>query len=307
MRTESLRGYACEALEERRLLSTINWVNRGIDDNFGIFGASANQARLVVDRALLDWSEVIENFNHAGGGNTFNMTIRAADLGGTARGVGGPRSHDGERVPTSGELTIDDNAGNGAAGWYFDAVLGDDGEFNQVRGWWSAGTSIPGTDFYYVVLHELGHCLGITSNPTYLLRDFMMDTGADDANSGAPLMAVNVNGGPIEATFTSDAHRYDGPAIPGRPDIPIHREDRMNPGRTVPTNTNRRILTSDTDVLVLRDVYQYTVRFPTTINNMMVNPNYTTDVLTVMPAPGPWADTTVIQAGSIPNTLHVSV
>src|SRR5688572_24136826 len=67
-----VQGYRLEPLEDRTLLSTILWENRGVTsgiDNDGfntVFGANAELARRVVDAALSDWQEAITSFNHSG-------------------------------------------------------------------------------------------------------------------------------------------------------------------------------------------------------------------------------------------------
>src|SRR5262249_3477427 len=70
----------CESLEPRRLLSSIVWSNRGSGandtDGFGsVFGVNANVARSVVDAAIQSWANIISNFNYAGGGNTYTLSI----------------------------------------------------------------------------------------------------------------------------------------------------------------------------------------------------------------------------------------
>ena len=39
--------FGCEPLETRVLLSTINWTNRVVSDNFGIYGANTAVARTI--------------------------------------------------------------------------------------------------------------------------------------------------------------------------------------------------------------------------------------------------------------------
>ena len=70
------------------MLSTKSWVNRSdVSDGLSaLFGSNANQARLVRDRAILDWEEVIANFNYAGGGNNYNLTVVTAELTSIAKG-----------------------------------------------------------------------------------------------------------------------------------------------------------------------------------------------------------------------------
>src|SRR5215831_16432864 len=75
---ESVR-YACEPLEQRTLLSTINWANMGSanndSDHFNlIFGARAANARADVLAAFANWSRVITDFKN--GTNTINITCQ---------------------------------------------------------------------------------------------------------------------------------------------------------------------------------------------------------------------------------------
>src|SRR4051812_29633205 len=85
----SCTGPQCEALECRRLLSTINWINRDItsgalDNLFNqAYGSNVAAAKQVVDRAINDWENAIAHFhNGSPGGNTFVVEIYAVDLGG---------------------------------------------------------------------------------------------------------------------------------------------------------------------------------------------------------------------------------
>src|SRR6478752_6827979 len=76
----------CEQLETRRLLSTINWANKGTvaldSDGFNAaFGGNSTLARGIVQRAIDDWERVIGNFNYSGGGNTYSVNISSSDLG----------------------------------------------------------------------------------------------------------------------------------------------------------------------------------------------------------------------------------
>jgi hypothetical protein len=117
-----------EVLENRTLLSTINWVNRVTSDGFAIYGANTNIARTIVDRAIDDWERIITNFNYSGGGNTYSLTLNAAAIGGRGQ-TSGIANLGGK--PISATVTMDDNAQGG--GWYFDPTPGtslipDDGE-----------------------------------------------------------------------------------------------------------------------------------------------------------------------------------
>lgn len=66
-------------------------------------------------------------------------------------------------------------------------------------------------DFYMAVTHEIGHALGINgANPQLKIQDYLSNAlMADPVNPSVPgdpgdvLYSRNMNGGPIEATFTS--------------------------------------------------------------------------------------------------------
>src|SRR5947209_1282385 len=78
-----------EWLEERTTPSTIAWLNRGqpTDGFAAAFGPNANLARQIVDRAINNWQTVIQNFNYAGGGNTYNLTLFVTNLGPGVKGA----------------------------------------------------------------------------------------------------------------------------------------------------------------------------------------------------------------------------
>jgi hypothetical protein len=90
------RSLALERLEDRQLLSTIIWTNRGdtidlngngaldsgeVGDGFNLaYGNDAARAREIVDRAIRDWEAVIADFNYSDGSNTFRVEIVAAEM-----------------------------------------------------------------------------------------------------------------------------------------------------------------------------------------------------------------------------------
>ena len=290
------------------MLSTISWVNRSdVSDGLSaLFGSNANQARLVIDRAILDWEEVIANFNYSGGGNNYNLTVVTADL--TSIAKGGPTSADAQKRPTAGTVTLDSI---GTTHW-IDPSVGDDAEFTIITNAFTGyAPGLVGVDLYATMVHEIGHCLGITQNSAYALSNFLTDSGVDDPNSNSAgnLWAFNVGGGPIEATFTASdtGHLWEGPgtAPTNMAGLPFHVDDLMNPGRAI--FGNERNLISDLDATILRDAYGYTITMPSTINNMLVNPNFTSDVLTVSGQTGNVNDLIIVQGTAIPGQLHVTV
>lgn len=199
-----------EPLETRRLLSTINWSNRGnagsdTDGFGGVFGTNAEVARNVVDAAMRHWARVITNFNYAGGGNTYQMTVNMA-AGGTSAGANAGPTHFNGTKPDQGSMTIGrgkdtgtDGIGDGG-GYYLDPNPDDYIEFGPLpistAGWMTnafagyAGSASPALgqgDLYELALHELGHAMGISSNAQ--MNAFATDTGTGDAQSSTPAIA----------------------------------------------------------------------------------------------------------------------
>lgn len=275
-----------ESLERRQLLSTINWTNKGSagsdTDGFNAnYAANATVARAIVQRAVDDWARAIVNFNYSGGGNTFNVDIRAAPIGG--RGLTQNITHNAGK-PNSADIILDDNGGGG--GWFFDNSIGsatvpDDGEYQTILGLFAADNPNAGNDLYRTAVHELAHAMGISQTSGLLINNFLTDV-ADDPNvsSTARVLAFNVGGGAVEGTFTNDGglHSYEGPSVLG---LPTHPNDLINAGRTVPTGLNRRQLISDFILTTLQQAYGYTVLAQNQRNTFAVNFNNATGLVTI--------------------------
>jgi hypothetical protein len=283
-----------EPLEERRLFSTINWVNEATTDNFGVYGAAAATARQIVHRAIDFWQRVIVNFNHTGGaGNALNLTVTASG-GGIANG--GATAYDNGGRPTAGSIAV----GTGATTHYFDPNS-DDGECTDfVTPFAAFAPSVSAYDFYTTMLHEIGHVVGMSTGGSLRINMFTTDTGIDDPNSASPgnLLAVNVGGGPIEATFTESdhGHLWEGPDTPATiaAGLPSHPNDLMNPGRVL--FANERFLITDFDANLLSQVYGYSVQLPSQIDTMYAILDSTTGTLTVRGGAGTSNDTITIGA-----------
>src|SRR5262245_44666778 len=188
-----------EQVEQRMLFSTINWTNRGGDDGLGMFGGNANLARQIIDRAISDWQNVITDFNN--GTNTFTLRVETAAMTSIATG-GITQIVNGK--PTAGTIKLQNMAGT----HWLDPTPQDDAEFtnNITDPYTASAPGVAATDLYATVLHELGHVLGISQeHPTLAIAQYVTDTGIDDPNDANPgnLMAINIGGGPIEATFTN--------------------------------------------------------------------------------------------------------
>jgi hypothetical protein len=283
-------------LEDRRLFSTINWINEGTTDNFGVYGAAAATARQIVHRAIDLWQRVIVNFNHTGGpGNSLNLTVTASG-GGIASG--GATAYDSGGRPTAGSIAV----GTNPATHYFD-LNSDDGECTDfVTPFAAFAPSVTAYDFYTTMLHEIGHVVGMATGGSLRINMFTTDTGIDDPNSTAPgnLLAVNVGGGPIEATFTESdhGHLWEGPDTPATlaAGLPSHPSDLMNPGRALPAN--ERFLITDFDANLLSQVYGYSMQTPSQIDTMYAILNSATGALTVRGLNGVSSDNISIDGSS---------
>jgi hypothetical protein len=301
-RARRRQALGLEALEDRRVLSTIIWTNRGAD-NFGIYGADADRARQIVDQAIQQWAQTIVSFNYANVGtfgnapqNAYRLTINAGDLGGGGRGevVGSSIRADMQGKPFQATINLDDRGGNAANGWYFDTVLDaqgrnvfDHAEFTDLDGRFraeDAGTT-GRVDFYQVILHEIGHAVGISDDAVDNVPGNSLTIVGEDQNSPGESLRL-FQGGTRNYTFTTNGggHLYEGPADPNVPGIPIHTNDLMNAGRTTPSNRSIRYLISQTDTDLLRDAFGYSVTSPR--ESFLANLNRVTGLLTVVGSAG---------------------
>jgi Concanavalin A-like lectin/glucanases superfamily len=229
-------GLTWEHLEERKLLSTIIWANRWDFDTE--FGPNTATARAVIDQAVVDWQNAISSFNYAVPQN-YQFNLYVADIGdptvlanGSVASVSIP-----DLKPTRGSIVMDDNAAGG--GWYFDPAPADDVEFTiPIAPFAALGptSGVPaGTDFYSVVVHELGHALGMSRNSSRWVAA---------AQNGLILLPDN-----SYAFLDPDKVHIDAF---------YHPFDAMNPG----IGPGMRKVISTLDLKVLAKVFDYGVNLP---------------------------------------------
>ena len=301
----------------------IVWVNRLFGDNFAAsYGANEVLARSIVDRAIADWERVISDFNYSDGSVTFNLTLRAEN---TFPGVSQITSFDPAGIRPDAALVRVDDTGGGGQPWYFDPTPGtttlpDDSDFADFVAAYSSDGGPGGLDFYQVVLHELGHSMGI-SGTARVLSFIPANTFVVDPNNpgdgilppnapgrpdpGNAVYPVNIGGGAVEYAMTNaggsdyphlgPAHLYEGAAVGG---WPIHPNDLMLDGRSLTGNLNVRRLISDTDATFLSQVYGYGVNLPSQINTFHANFNTSNGNLRVNgnPASGSFVTIDVVGA-----------
>ncbi|WP_422923833.1 calcium-binding protein [Singulisphaera sp. PoT] len=273
-----------ELLESRVVLSTIDWTNRGVSDNFDLYGANEDTARQIVDTAIDLWEQVIDNFNYANSGginepvadNTYEIEISAFDFS----TLDPPQNLNGRTFdlqadifgkPYAAKIELNSDISN----WYFDANPDTDDEFDNLltpfAGYFD-GTSA--NDFLRTTLHELGHAMGIAGS---ILFDQTTDTGFSDpvASLDDPGVLRLFDQRFVRAAFTDvgGSHTYEGPRVA---DLPILPYDLMNAGRAtndppVGSDAVLRKLISDIDATILQLAFGYTINAPSTIRTMQHN------------------------------------
>jgi hypothetical protein len=277
-----------ELLEDRTVLSTINWVNEyDPANNFdSTFGSRAALARRVVEAAIDSWAHVITNFHTTT--NTLSVTINM--------GPGGNNTivTDSENgIPTAATINLDVGQFGDAAYAYLDpTVPSDPNQFNPVDSNYlgtnqNAFACEPTVydaslrDFYTLTLHEMGHAVGFTGEDTQgnalllastpYAHDVTVPpgnpTGDEYVFQGPDVttLLTSDNGGtsnagaPIHAEYYTSTGTYNGQTV-------IGSDDLMTPGLTTP----ERRLISDSDALVLKDIYGYDIVRPDTLNNFYI-------------------------------------
>jgi Ca2+-binding RTX toxin-like protein len=273
-----------EVLEDRTLLSTIVWANRGSaasdsDDFGGVFGSQAAAARAVVDAAISAWQNVILNFNFSDHSNTFTLNIYTSDA---VRGVGGQSyfasRYDATGKPMQGDILIESGNDGRGAGWWLDPTPTDSGEFlgNIINPY--AGNATPGgpaagkADLFTLAVHEISHAIGLTADPASAFQKdanhYLTATGRKDQAFNAGKLFL-FRGPDVQALLTS----YNRVSPGSDSGVPTHTAEPINTftdangvrysGSEDANNAyyefGRRYLPSYLDALILHDAYGYTL------------------------------------------------
>lgn len=273
-----------EPLEERTLLSTIVWGNRGTvqsdRDGFNaVFGSQAAAARNVVDAALRSWAQVIDRFNYADRSNVFTVNLLTqVDAPGNGGESFAASRYDTTGKPMQANILIESGTDGHGQGWWIDPTPDDSAEFegyisNPYAGDAQAGSPARGlNDLFTVVVHEMSHVLGLTGDPASALqRDanrYLTPTNRTDAYFGAGKL-YTFTGPSVQALLTS-YNRFSPDGDFGRP---LHTAEPANSfansggigffGAQDSNNAQyeygRRYLPSYLDALILKDAYGYTL------------------------------------------------
>ncbi len=280
---------AAETLEERALLSTINWSNRG-SDGFAVFGTFAEAARNVVDAAIDSWERTIVSFNPGGTEYTFDVSINAESRTRNFSAAAGSGSNS-SGTPHSGSISLDDGS-DGAAfqdrGYFIDPTPQESSEFtsdiiNAFAGK-ADGSAANKPDMYSLVLHELGHLMGFAQDAgifgldtllhhsPYLTSTTVVDV---DSSNSETCFLWQFRSPSVSALFTtSNGGLNESPPVHLAADARFDMSnnvvavnssggingsvDLMNPFY----GSGVREQISNVDALILQDVYGYEISLP---------------------------------------------
>lgn len=169
----------------------INWTNRGAD-NFGVFGARAEDARGIVDAVFNMWENIIVDMHDQGGRNHINVDVYMAN---ESPGFGGgARLEEWEfGFPVRGDIELGvGTAGQPDLGWFLDPSPQESSEFqgnivNAFAADAQAGSpAFNKPDLFTVINSEIIHLLGITSqgDTHWVDQPVANGTGVADGNEG---------------------------------------------------------------------------------------------------------------------------
>jgi Ca2+-binding RTX toxin-like protein len=209
---------SAEVLEDRTLLSTINWTNRGdaFNDTDGfvfVFGPSNNLAREIVDASISQLEVIYEEFNRPSRNNVLNVTISMDTFGIIGFGGSTVEFDDVTGYPTFAQILLEvGDFSTPDSGYFLDPTPLDSTEFlGSITSAYTGVAPIGGVadglvDFYSSITRELTHALGI--NGTF--------APVTNRLTGNPLMGTSVNtnmaddalGGGFGNFFV-----FDGPSV----------------------------------------------------------------------------------------------
>jgi hypothetical protein len=295
-----------ECLEERQLLSTILWANRGSatsdSDGFNsVYGPNAATARAVVDAAILGWQNVISDFHFADGTNTFRLGVSTSvDNLGNGASATFPTQIDANGKPMAGNIKIGSGNNGHGGGFFLDPTPTDSAEFrgrivNAFAGDAPSDSPAAGLDdLYTVVTLEITHELGLTADSGLAFQQdphhFLTNTHVTDNAFGVGTL-FTFNGPSVQALFTSNNAGSGGSDF----GVALHTAEPSNTftdsagvtffgaqdSGNATFEPGRRYLPSLVDSLVLKDAYGYSVTDPHKFGTFYANLDRTTGNLLI--------------------------
>lgn len=310
----------------------------------GVFGAQAEAARRVVDAVLTSWSTVLVNLNQGpidapADRNTINFEI---SMDATATGFGGgagintwsyPTQADKDAnrngYPTSGTFTLNRGTpGQPNNGFWIDPTPNEHSEFTNIQSAFAASRpeDAVGSDIYATVNAEIAHILGLFDSAPSRLRTPLNGTitrtaqtdrahgnGVGfyyvfDGPSGTQLLTSWDSGGGDVGFATHSA----GPTAPNYP-VPFTSQFRqpaavqlrgsIDPGNAA-VGDSTRVLVSDNIAQLLKDVYGYEIRLPSTIPGGTFAVGVQGQALTVRGGPDGDGAAPVVPPVAAPNPIN---
>lgn len=235
---------------------------------------SANK-RAVIKEAIRIWNNVLVDLNNDS--NVFHVTFSggnsdSADLIGW------------QDQPLAAETIIRDDAGlpdvpgqprkadvildndGGGIGWFVDSTPGDNAEFPSVLAPYFLGDNAEGQrDMLSVVVHELGHALGISINYAEFRKHIVLQDGTPHPPPGAPpfppgTRIYNPDGLPSATLTPLPSTHLDLASHP----FELMADQTRDPGLgQAGLAAGQRALVSPLTVGLLQDAFGYEVFFPT--------------------------------------------
>jgi Ca2+-binding RTX toxin-like protein len=280
-----------DALEDR-VVPTIVWTDKYESDNFGVFGQNAAVARGVIQAAIDDWNKIILDNKLVDG--VYDLEVYMAPLDGNQ--LGGARDIlTFNNRPYRGEIRLNSN---NIGGYFLDPTPHDHGEFQgTIKTPFTALASDPAAvgkvDLYSLIVHEIGHAVGMTAGFNSELRRLIKDgsrngvtlvnTGQKDRFGAGNLFLAHGPSGSVLLTGTNL----------GEVDDPIHAADAQNFGHEFGTYygtadfmnsslpSGERQLITNQIALLLKDLYGYKIAEPAAMDSFFAVYDTTKQELTV--------------------------
>jgi hypothetical protein len=216
---------AFEALEDRLVPSTINWVNRGAGDQF------TAAERKVVDHAISIWQGLIVDLDSdpTNGSGTLDVEISGGSTSGLDLSFAGANTiglTDTNPNTHRARIRIGAKVGSEAINWFIDPTPAENSEFPNVVDAFARSAGLFDApngklDMLSTALHELGHVLGFGSTAFAS----HVDSSNNYSGPGIAHLPMANNGHVSGVVFPHDLMAPQ--QINGERDLPSERDVRL--------------------------------------------------------------------------------